>query len=580
MERPKLTQKNRQAGSALVLTMVMTGAALAILAGAMAWSASNAKLNERANGYTRSVAAAEAGTEKVLSLISRDFLLGGDKLVRDNLASYRLVTPTAADSTYWADWEFNDASGNTGQTFVQSGISSNYAVLTPAYAGLRGFATTYTVVSDARQPGAVENVTGAVLQQLQLARIPIFQFAMYTSGDMEVSCGAPFTINGRVHSNKQLYVEPDSSLTFASDVTAVGDILFGRHPLDTRGPVNGTVLYQAPGQPVPRQPALYLPIGMTNTPTAIREIIEPPPAGEDPNSPLGQERYYNLAELILTVSDTATNATSGSFNGFTTTVPTNELAAFVTMTRSFYDDRESKTMRPIDIDVGAFKDWSATNSSVRVALGYKDVSSIYIWDRRTPIANTMRVVRVSNGTQLPPRGLTVATARPLYVQGHFNQSDSTNLGTTNTSTTLPASLVGDAITILSVNWTDANSVNTVANRDAQATTVNAAILAGAVETTLGNYGGGMENFPRFLESWGSGNTFTYNGSMIKMFPSRYATNMWGKSNVYDPPRREWAYDINFEDGTKLPPLTPSLQKVVRSLWATVAPNRTTAPAGP
>jgi hypothetical protein len=117
-------------------------------------------------------------------------------------------------------------------------------------------------------------------------------------------------------------------------------------------------------------------------------------------------------------------------------------------------------------------------------------------------------------------------------------------------------------------------VNTVDKRNAQPTTINAAILAGAVETVQDNYGGGMENFPRFLETWGVAKTFTYNGSMVKMFPSRYATNMWGKPNVYDPPKRDWAYDINFDDGTKLPPLTPSLHKVIRSLWATVAPNRT------
>ena len=59
------------------------------------------------------------------------------------------------------------------------------------------------------------------------------------------------------------------------------------------------------------------------------------------------------------------------------------------------------------------------------------------------------------------------------------------------------------------------------------TTVNAAFLTGAVDTTLGHYSGGMENFPRFLETWGSANVFTYNGSMIKMFPSLYATNVWG-----------------------------------------------------
>src|SRR2546429_1342532 len=125
MERIKLLQKNRQAGSALVLTMVMTGAALVILAGAMTWSASNTKLTERSNGYMRSVSAAEAATEKVVSRISSDFLIGGDKLVSDSVPNYRLVTPTTSDSTYWANWEFNDASGNIGQTFVEAGTAGS-----------------------------------------------------------------------------------------------------------------------------------------------------------------------------------------------------------------------------------------------------------------------------------------------------------------------------------------------------------------------------------------------------------------------------------------------------------------------
>jgi hypothetical protein len=143
---------------------------------------------------------------------------------------------------------------------------------------------------------------------------------------------------------------------------------------------------------------------------------------------------------------------------------------------------------------------------------------------------------------------------------------------------LPASLVGDAITILSDGWTDANSANSVGSRNALPTTVNAAILAGAVETTAGHYGGGMENFPRFLETWGAANPFTYNGSMVKLFPSLYATNVWGQANVYAPPKRNWAFDVNFNTPAKLPPLTPSLLSVNRSQWASVAPNQTTAPA--
>jgi hypothetical protein len=205
-----------------------------------------------------------------------------------------------------------------------------------------------------------------------------------------------------------------------------------------------------------------------------------------------------------------------------------------------------------------------------------DLSSVYICDCRTLPATSLGAVRVFNGLQLPVNGLTVATGRPLYVRGDYN-TDSANWGSTNTSTTRPASLVGDAITILSDAWQDKNTAPGAAPAGAAPTTVNAALLTGVVETTLGHYSGGMENFPRFLETWGSANVFTYNGSMVKMFPSLYATNVWGQANVYDPPARNWAYDANFGDPTKLPPKTPSLLKVIRNQWATVPPGQNVAP---
>ena len=167
--------------------------------------------------------------------------------------------------------------------------------------------------------------------------------------------------------------------------------------------------------------------------------------------------------------------------------------------------------------------------------------------------------------------------RPLYVLGDYNQMNPANLGTTNTSTTRPASLVADAISILSTNWTDANSTSPLGARVAGATTVNAAFLTGVVETTLGRYSGGMENFPRFLEDWGATHIFTYNGSMIKMFPSLHATNFWTVLVYYNPPARNWAYDLNFNNPALLPPKSPSVLKVIRSRWATVARGQNVAP---
>ena len=402
---------------------------------------------------------------------------------------------------------------------------------------------------------------------------------MYSSGEMEISCGQPFDVTGRVHSNGKLYVEPDNSLKFESSVTAVGAILFARDPLDTRGAPSGTVVYVHPELKVSPVPALTLPIGTTNTQEAIREIIEPPPVGEDPNSPIGRLRFYNQCDMVVVASDAGISATSGHFNNFATIVPSNEAAMFISTANSFSDAREGKTVLPIDINIGKLAAWSQTNASLRFSVAGSNLilNSIYVVDRRTLPATSLGAVRVVNGLQLPPGGLTVATGRPLYVWGDYNELNAANLGTTNTSTTRQASLVGDAITILYDSWSYAKSSSAVGSRVASSTTVNAAFLTGPVDTTLGHYSGGMENFPRFLETWGLANVFTYNGSMIKMFPSLYATNVWGLANVYAPPKRNWAYDANFDDPTKLPPKTPSLLKVIRGQWATVPPGQNVAP---
>jgi hypothetical protein len=127
---------------------------------------------------------------------------------------------------------------------------------------------------------------------------------------------------------------------------------------------------------------------------------------------------------------------------------------------------------------------------------------------------------------------------------------------------------------LSGNWNDANSAKALSQRTAVNTTVNAAFLAGIVETGNGYYSGGVENFPRFLENW-SGKTFTYNGSMVVLFRSKFAAEPWRGTgnliNIYNPPNRNWFFDSNFLDPTKLPPLTPSVRAVIRGRWVTLAP---------
>ena len=168
----------------------------------------------------------------------------------------------------------------------------------------------------------------------------------------------------------------------------------------------------------------------------------------------------------------------------------------------------------------------------------------------------------------------MATPDPLYVEGDYNVAPSA-LGTSDTSQSKPAALIGDSINILSGNWNDNNSTKSLSSRSASDTTVNAAFMAGIVPSGNGYYSGGVENFPRFLENW-SGHTFTYNGSMVVMFPSEIATAPWKGTgstwNIYNPPKRNWNFDLNFTDPNKLPPIGPAVRIVIRGKWATVPPN--------
>jgi hypothetical protein len=197
-------------------------------------------------------------------------------------------------------------------------------------------------------------------------------------------------------------------------------------------------------------------------------------------------------------------------------------------------------------------------------------------DTRSQTSATESGVRLVNGQTLLPKGLTVASPNPLYIKGHYN-APAADLGKTNTFSTKPASVVGDSVTILSPSWSDANSNLDLGSRLASPVTVNAAFLAGIVPTTTASYSGGVENFPRFLENW-SGIVFTYNGSMVVLYQSKYATALWRGTGstigIYNPPNRNWAFDMNFRDVNKIPPATPCLRVLIRNAWATIKPNST------
>jgi hypothetical protein len=185
-------------------------------------------------------------------------------------------------------------------------------------------------------------------------------------------------------------------------------------------------------------------------------------------------------------------------------------------------------------------------------------------------SSTLPGVQIGNGAQLPPSGLGVATPDPIYVLGNYNVQNGSGSDTNQNATgdTYPAALYADAITILSASWSDTNYTfgTPLANRIPVATTVNAATLEGIVPSSGTDYSGGVENFLRLLENWTSIPLY-YNGSIVVMFPSQYATNRWQNTGAYyNAPARDWAFDVNFTTSGGLPPMTPRVKSIIREGW--------------
>lgn len=569
----------KRAGYALAVVLVFSAIGLMALSGALSWTATNTQLNGRNNQYFATAAAAEAATEKVLARLAQDYRNGGEAAVFANLSAYRSDVPTAAEHELWGGYEFTDGAGGLGAVHVERLTTEAYVELNSQYRGLRGWASTYRVLANARDRNSRYAITAAVNQDLQVASIPVFQFAIFYGVDLEINTMTTMNIRGRVHCNSTLYTYPSASLTFHDDVTVVGNIIRTRKPGDpdySTAPPAGTITYL--GQKDSGVASLTLPIGTTNTPSAIREIIQMPPPGEAVTSPMGRQRYYNKAELLVLVNDSGvTVAAKAPFAVSSNNIPWNQATNFISTTKTFTDQRENKTIKVTEIDVSKIESWSLTNTAVQAALGAgKPVSLIFVADNRSTTSSQLNAVRLINGQTLPSRGLTVATPNPLYVRGHFNQPTTAHLGTTNTTTTKPASLVSDALTILSPSWDDSKSSSSYTTRTASSTTVNAAILTGIVETTNSPsiYSGGVHNLGRFLENW-SGKTFTCNGSMVVLFPSSKATKPFQQPGAYYyPPARNYSFDMNFTDVTKLPPGTPEVRALIRSAWVLAKPNTT------
>jgi Tfp pilus assembly protein PilX len=256
------------------------------------------------------------------------------------------------------------------------------------------------------------------------------------------------------------------------------------------------------------------------------------------------------------------------------------------------------TYSPEDVDQNGFLDnWGASdigngfNVNTSNLNPYQTIASCPTTGLANAVTGARHVLKLVDGSlgNVPVRsdgnggGFTVASENPVYIRGDYNSSAADPFWANQANNTTPhsaASVIGDAVTVLSNNWSDTTSLNnptTPGNRPAVTTYYRTAIAGGKnipfQKPTWANVSqdfgtdGGMHNFLRYLEGWGvNGGTFVnYNGSLVSMYYSEYNTGTFKCcTTVYGAPSggRKYYFDTLFLNPANLPPGTPMFQDIV------------------
>lgn len=440
--------------------------------------------------------------------------------------------------------------------------------------GPGSYSYTYLASADVEVQAISRTVTQKVRRVFQKKVQSPWNFALFYNDLLELQPSTPFTLTGWVHTNKNLYTGSDK-LTVNDRLTTAGSWNIGYAPGDGKHTGTPTSPSYPANQP-PAQEDTFQAFGLDpklldttdNNPDndSFREIAEVPKSGS--SDPFAEQRYYNQAGIKVLINGNSKVIRNQAGDVCTASSKGNDLLIYQAVTaalknpQSFQDGREAAQISAWNVDLRPFASSSMSWNNI-----------LYVSDQSTN-TSTRTAIRLTNGDTLPTNGLTFVTDNPVYIQGNWNTGANPPSSATTPDSTKPmdqsyswrpSAIIADAITLLSSSWQDNNSSKNVNSRPASNTTVNAALVAGDVPTgSKGtNYSGGAENFVRFLEDW-TGKTFTYYGSMVQLYSSKYATGVWGDKNYYLPAKLNWNFDEKFT--LNAPPGTAVMVSYVQQRW--------------
>lgn len=506
----------------------------------------------------------------------------------------------------------------TGSTVVIDDVPVGYDVTPTGYetietdaTGIRTIRTRYQIESRADVHGAHETLHRIV----DALSVPIFQFAVFYTNDLEINPGPDMTIRGRVHTNADLYLNCGGTLTLDSNyVHAVGDIF--RMRKDDPGTSEGTVDVRewvaAPFDP--SQPALYFAL---NSISQMDDLGIDTESGYDSAFTVGYDAdgdgsYFGPNDWLPFALGALEywDEPAGYTGGTGTTIQTSDhgLTAAVTPSVSsiamyepapgggdFDFDAATGQYVPATAGTGAFqkgffhaeaglsivaaKDgtWRAYDGqgidvttylagavTLKTMYDARQGGNVSVIQIDMGLLNTSPVFPANgllyassyaNGTGQAAKGVQLVNGTELKAPLTVASEGAVYVkGDYNTVGQKGAAVICDAINLLSNSWNDSKGKSGLPR--ASETTFNLAFISGNQETTVGDYNGGFENLPRFHENW-SGVDCNITGSFVNLWESQHATGTWVYGgNRYTAPKRNYAFDTRFNDVANLPPFTP------------------------
>ncbi|MGD2279198.1 MAG: hypothetical protein PVH45_03765 [Candidatus Omnitrophota bacterium] len=546
--------KNKK-GSVLVTAFIFLVAMTTLTIMAIQRSATEYNFAKRNMLSTEAYYLAEAGAEKIAHELAK------------KVANYE--DEPAGDTDQWTDLcgtEIDFMSTDYDLTYTCTSLTGEYTTVSAE--GIVSIERAYEVIATVTYPE--ENVTATVGQVFSRKKTYTFQHAVFYATDLELLPGSDMTLTGKIHANNDVYIDADSGATLTIDtdfLRTAGKVYNMRK--DSGAGLAGDVLIRVEGtsdyekmlldtetSPLDSRRSDWAAASQTRWGGTVQSGVHGITSLAVPEvGSIQPDGYYATEATVKVVNGVVYK------DGMPLTEGVDIPSGTVTTDTDFYNNREEAYVRMTNIDLEKLAGWDEVMEEgvpvkKQVYSNHLPGDGLLYATRDDVGTDEQGGVRLVNGTTIDnTAGLTVVTNLPGYIQGDYNSVDKKS-----------AAVICDAINLLSNNWDDSNSTQSLDYRTAAGTAVNAAIIAGIGVTIGNNYGGGLENYPRLHEDWG-GTTLTIRGSFVSLWDSQIATGQWKWGDPqYKAPIRDWDFDTDFFEQGNLPTYTPFAVELVRLAW--------------